>query len=284
MQGGEHMKYENGQDVLPKSLLKEVQKYASGKLLYIPTVEKKRRWGESSGYKQILIERNRQIRSKFNSGASIDALADDFCLSLDSIKKIVYIKRDNLELKKANQNLSNTTVNRKIFFSNEQFSLGEYITELDSAKHYECWLDEETQDGYNYKVDFTYEEFVTAPDRLRMEAVVIRKSDSAIIGVVTLSPEDFLPDLAIMLYPKYRGLGYSTPVYQMALDYCFEAFDLKEIYAGCYEDNPKSLKMILNCGFEPHPETDSHEIHYITGLPRAQKDFIKYRYEQRKND
>jgi len=278
------MKYENGQDVLPKSLLKEVQKYASGKLLYIPTVEKKRRWGESSGYKQILIERNRQIRSKFNSGASIDALADDFCLSLDSIKKIVYIKRDNLELKKANQNLSNTTVNRKIFFSNEQFSLGEYITELDSAKHYECWLDEETQDGYNYKVDFTYEEFVTAPERLRMEAVVIRKSDSAIIGVVTLSPEDFLPDLAIMLYPKYRGLGYSTPVYQMALDYCFEAFDLKEIYAGCYEDNPKSLKMILNCGFEPHPETDSHEIHYITGLPRAQKDFIKYRYEQRKND
>lgn len=278
------MKYENGQDVLPKSLLKEVQKYASGKLLYIPTVEKKRRWGESSGYKQILIERNRHIRSKFNSGASIDALADEFCLSLDSIKKIVYIKRDNLELKKANQNLSNTTVNRKIFFSNEQFSLGEYITELDSAKHYECWLDEETKDGYNYKVDFTYEEFITAPEHLRVEAIVIRNSDSAVVGVVTLSPEDYLPDLAIMLYPEYRGLGYSTPVYQLALNYCFDAFGLNEIYAGCYEDNPKSLKMLMNCGFEPHSETDSHEIHYITGLPRVQKDFIKYRYEQNKID
>lgn len=140
-------------------------------MLYIPTIEKKRRWGESSGYKQILIERNRQIRSKFNSGASIDALADEFCLSLDSIKKIVYIKREGLELDNAKQTPYNTTVNRIIYISNEQFSLGEYITEVDSAKHYECWLDEETQDGYNYNADFSYEEFITAPERLRMEAV-----------------------------------------------------------------------------------------------------------------
>lgn len=284
MQGGEQMKYENGQDVLPESLLKEVQKYASGKMLYIPTVEKKRRWGESSGYKQILIERNRQIRSRFNSGASIDALADEFGLSFDSIKKIVYIKRDDSELDNAKQATYNTIVNRIIYISNEQFSLGEYITDLDSAKHYECWLDEETQYGYNYKVDFTYEEFITAPERLRMEAVVIRNSDSAVVGVVTLSPEDYLPDLAIMLYPEYRGLGYSTPVYKLALNYCFDAFDLNEIYAGCYEDNPKSLKMLINCGFESHSEADGHEIHYITGLPRVQKDFKKYRYEHNKND
>lgn len=211
-------------------------------------------------------------------------LADEFCLSLDSIKKIVYIKRDDLGLKNANQHLSNTTVNRKNYIFNEQFSLEEYITEVDSAKHYECWFDEETQDGYNYKVDFTYEEFIASPERLRMEAVVIRNSDSAVVGIVTLSPEDYLPDLAIMLYPEYRGLGYSTPVYQLALNYCFDAFDLNEIYAGCYEDNPKSMKMLMNCGFESHSEADSHEIHYNTGLPRVQKDFIKYRYEYNKND
>lgn len=272
------MKYENAQDILPEQLLKEVQKYASGKLLYIPTSEKKRRWGESSGYRQYLIDRNRKIRTMFKSGVGIDLLSKEFCLSSDSIKRIIYLKTEDNDMCSFAKGINNAPINRKIYVSNETFSLGEYITELDAVRHYECWLDQETQDGYNYKVDFTYEESITAPEHLRLEAVVIRNSDSAIIGVVTLSPEDFLPDLAIMLYPEYRGFGYSTPVYQMALDYCFEAFDLKEIYAGCYEDNPKSMKMIMNCGFEPHPETDSREVHYITGAPRIQKDFIRYRY------
>ena len=30
------MKYENAKELLPEALLKEVQKYAGGKLLYIP--------------------------------------------------------------------------------------------------------------------------------------------------------------------------------------------------------------------------------------------------------
>jgi hypothetical protein len=35
------MKYENANDILPEELLKEIQKYAGGKLLYIPAgVEK----------------------------------------------------------------------------------------------------------------------------------------------------------------------------------------------------------------------------------------------------
>ena len=88
------MKYENGRDIFPEHLLKQIQKYVSGKLVYIPANEKKRVWGESSGYKQYLMERNRDIKSKFSAGAGIEQLADEFFLSCESIKKIVYSKKE----------------------------------------------------------------------------------------------------------------------------------------------------------------------------------------------
>ena len=41
------MKYENGKDIFPERLLKQIQKYVSGKLVYIPSrSEKKTDWGE----------------------------------------------------------------------------------------------------------------------------------------------------------------------------------------------------------------------------------------------
>lgn len=88
------MKYENGKDIFPDYLLKQIQKYVAGKLVYIPINNQKRVWGETSGYKQYLLERNCDIRTKFNAGASIEQLADEYYLSLDSIKKIVYSKKE----------------------------------------------------------------------------------------------------------------------------------------------------------------------------------------------
>jgi hypothetical protein len=88
------MKYENGEDIFPEQLLKQIQKYVSGKLVYIPSGDKKRAWGETSGYKQYLLERNRDIRDKFNDGISIEQLSDKYYLSCDSVKKIVYSKKD----------------------------------------------------------------------------------------------------------------------------------------------------------------------------------------------
>lgn len=73
------MKYENGRDIFPERLLKQIQKYVSS---------------ETSGYKQYLIERNRDIKSKFNAGASVEKSADEYCLSCESIKKIIYSKKE----------------------------------------------------------------------------------------------------------------------------------------------------------------------------------------------
>lgn len=90
---GDNMKYENGSDILPEELLREVQKYASGKLLYIPAGEEKRAWGAASGYREQLQRRNRMIRNKYAHGRTVSELADEYFLSLDSIKKILYSKK-----------------------------------------------------------------------------------------------------------------------------------------------------------------------------------------------
>jgi len=87
------MKYENARDVLPEELFLEVQKYASGKMLYFPAGEDKRGWGEASGYREQLLKRNRMIRNKYAHGTTVSELADEYYLSMDSIKKIIYSKR-----------------------------------------------------------------------------------------------------------------------------------------------------------------------------------------------
>ena len=90
------MKYENAKDILPASLLKEVQKYAEGKVIYIPKCEKAKGWGEASGYREKLNKRNALICSRYGAGAGILELAEEFYHSPESIKKIVYGKKINL--------------------------------------------------------------------------------------------------------------------------------------------------------------------------------------------
>lgn len=89
------MKYENAKDLLPAELLAEVQKYAAGKLLYVPTEETKG-WGTASGYRQKLLKRNQTIYNEYAAGKTILQLADEYFLSTDSIKKIVYGKKNEL--------------------------------------------------------------------------------------------------------------------------------------------------------------------------------------------
>ena len=82
------MKYENAKDVLPAKLLEEVQKYAEGKVIYIPRTEKSRGWGEASGYRDKLKKRNALICSRYSAGQSIFELAEEFFLSPETIKKL----------------------------------------------------------------------------------------------------------------------------------------------------------------------------------------------------
>lgn len=85
------MEYKKAEEILPKELLREIQNYIQGATLYIPK-ETHHEWGEKSGIKDKLHKRNQLIKEKFQQGNSIQSLANDFYLSEETIKKIVYKK------------------------------------------------------------------------------------------------------------------------------------------------------------------------------------------------
>ncbi len=87
------MKYINAKDLLPDALVKELQRYMQGGYLYIPADQaQKKRWGEASGYRQELQQRNCQIVEEFQNGSSMEALAEKYFLSVSAIRKIIYQK------------------------------------------------------------------------------------------------------------------------------------------------------------------------------------------------
>jgi RimJ/RimL family protein N-acetyltransferase len=84
------------------------------------------------------------------------------------------------------------------------------------------------------------------------------------------------PDLAIIVFKPYRGKGYGTRAFSLGVKYCFDVLSLDYIFAGCYPHNISSMKMLQKCGFQPHPEGNQNEKHYLTGEDIIQLDFIKY--------
>jgi len=84
------MKYKNASDVLPEDLLKEVQKYVAGETLYFPKDKERKKWGETSGSRIFFEERNAEIRAKYLQKISIEHLSDEYNLSAETIRKIVF--------------------------------------------------------------------------------------------------------------------------------------------------------------------------------------------------
>lgn len=84
------MKYLNAADILPDKLLREVQKYARGEALYIPMAETRKKWGEGSGARSFYELRNDEIRRKFAESHDLEALAAEYNLAFETVRKIVY--------------------------------------------------------------------------------------------------------------------------------------------------------------------------------------------------
>jgi len=83
--------YINAKTILPDNLVSEIQKHIQGEYLYIPSQPlSRKKWGENSGKRDYIKKRNQDIRNKHKNGYKINKLAEEFFLSTDSIKKIVY--------------------------------------------------------------------------------------------------------------------------------------------------------------------------------------------------
>ena len=85
------MKYKNAAEFLPPLLVEELQRYIQGGYVYIPIRQNRRkRWGEVSGYRKELAERNALIQNAFRNGETLESVAEQFSLSCSAIRKIIY--------------------------------------------------------------------------------------------------------------------------------------------------------------------------------------------------
>ena len=85
------MSYVNAEEVLPKILVEEIQRYVDGQLLYIPRKnEKSLSWGEKNGTKEKLAERNQMIVNRYYSGQTITELSKVYYLSEKRIQGIIH--------------------------------------------------------------------------------------------------------------------------------------------------------------------------------------------------
>ncbi|MDE5597189.1 MAG: hypothetical protein K2J04_05100 [Lachnospiraceae bacterium] len=85
------MKYINAAMILPDELVKELQGYIQGGYIYVPAIHEQRKcWGELSGYRKELHQRNSRIIEEYKNGISIEELAERYYLSIYAIRKIIY--------------------------------------------------------------------------------------------------------------------------------------------------------------------------------------------------
>jgi Mor family transcriptional regulator len=85
------MKYRNASEILPDDLLKELQKYAPGEILYVPSDNVRKKWGADTGARRFYEQRNEEIRRKYSDlRATIDELCEEYNLSDETIRKILY--------------------------------------------------------------------------------------------------------------------------------------------------------------------------------------------------
>ena len=84
------MRYEKAQNILPQQVIELIQEYIDGGYLYIPTKnENKKAWGENSGARDSLNERNREIFNRYNEGISVKELTEQYYLTDHSIRRII---------------------------------------------------------------------------------------------------------------------------------------------------------------------------------------------------
>lgn len=82
------MKYINARDILPEPLVQVLQHHAAGSYIYVPS-DRKKSWGEVSGYRAELDARNQAIVDDHCAGCTVMALAERYALSESAIRKII---------------------------------------------------------------------------------------------------------------------------------------------------------------------------------------------------
>lgn len=90
-----HMGYKKGIEILPAELIKQIQEYVDGELIYIPRIPyNRRRWGEKTNSLKSFAKRNEEIYTKYKNGVSVMKLSEEFYISPQGIYKIISKYKD----------------------------------------------------------------------------------------------------------------------------------------------------------------------------------------------
>lgn len=88
------MTYKSAKELLPEALLSEIQKYVQGERIYIPRCDEvKSTWGARNGTRDAMNFRNKEILDQYKQGMDFEQLSELFCLSTETIRKIIYKQR-----------------------------------------------------------------------------------------------------------------------------------------------------------------------------------------------
>jgi len=84
------MRYLKAKNVLPEDVISIIQQFVDGEFVYIPRKSgEQRSWGEKSGTKDSLEERNNQIFREYMNGTTVADLSQSYYLSEQSIRRII---------------------------------------------------------------------------------------------------------------------------------------------------------------------------------------------------
>ena len=89
------MSYIKSQNVLPEELIYMIQTYIDGEYIYIPRKsENKKSWGECSGTRNNLKDRNIEIYKMYQQGYTFYKLSQKYFLTEKTIRKIIKVKEN----------------------------------------------------------------------------------------------------------------------------------------------------------------------------------------------
>lgn len=88
--------------------------------------------------------------------------------------------------------------------------------------------------------------------------VIVQQATGAAIGLVELNQRGVDPasgldrtrELGFILLQEYWGQGYMTEALQVLLGWAFPQLALTEVWAGHYENNQRSARLLQKIGFE----------------------------------
>lgn len=84
------MSYKKATNLLPDELLRKVQQYVDGELIYIPRLDAHRcDWGQDTSTRRELAARNALILADHRAGMNTRQLAEKYFLSEKSIQRIL---------------------------------------------------------------------------------------------------------------------------------------------------------------------------------------------------